>query len=651
MSIGQALTSAMSGLRAAQSGLGIVSQNVANADRPGYTRKIQSNDTRVLGDTVVGVRTAGAQRTLDTLLQRTLRQEVAGAAHTDMTARYTARLDALYGPPGSSTAITSVYENFVNSLQQLTTSPESGLARSRVLADSNLLADRVTGLSNDIQGLRLETEQGLSDAVARINDALTRLEAVDQQVMSVSGARVENVGLLDERDRAIDALAGLMDIRVDRNADNSISVFTRSGVLLYDRQKVELTFDPRASMGPLALYDSDPADRGVGTIMLRTPNGMSIDLIEQGAFRSGEVAALIELRDTVLVGAQSQLDEFADGMLRALSRRDTPPVANFTAPANIALASREAAIGPVPNGLAVALPPLGAGVDDVRPGDRIEVRIEVGGVPRTVTVIRMDEAAATGTRLQDAMTAAPGDVVLGVRYGTGPADFAANIQAAFAAEPAIGAGFNATFAGGPPRLLSITGDGTPARRVTGLAAELTEGRTQGGSAALALFVDGGRGGQVYTGALGEPPQKRGISGRLQVNPSLTSDPSALVQMSPTTPTGDPTRPTALLDRLTNVSRAFAPSPGLGTERAPANATVSGFLQRIVTTQGQQAETASRIHEGQQVVVAGLKERYDVSTKVNVDEEMARLIELQQTYQASARIITAVDTMIQTLLRT
>lgn len=650
MSVGQALTAAMSGLRMAQAGLGIVSQNVANADRPGYTRKIQSNDTRVLGDTVVGVRTAGAQRTLDSLLQRTLREETAGVAYTEMRARYGSRLDALYGPPGSATAITSVYENFLNAVQQLTTSPESSLARSRVLADANLLADRISGLSDDIQGLRLETEQGLSDAVSRINDALSRLASVDQQVMSVSGTRIENVGLLDERDRAIDALSGLMDIRVEKNSDNSISVFTRSGVLLYDRQSVELNFDPRAAMGPVALYDRDNARRGVGTITMRTPNGMEIDLIEQGAFRSGEVAALVELRDGVLTGAQAQLDEFVDGLMRALSQRDTPAVADFTAPANVALASREAAIGPVANGQAVALPPLGPGVDDVRPGDRLTVRVEVGGVPRSVTIMRMDDAAITGTRLSDGVTATPGDIVLGVRYGTGPADFAANVQAAFAAEPAIGPGFSASFGAGPPRLLSITGDGTPARRVTGLTAELTEGRLQGGSGALPLFVDGGRGGVVYTGALTDPPQKLGISGRIMVNPNIASDPTSLVLMSPTTRTGDPARPLAMIERLNNTSRAFAASPGLGTETAPTTATVSNFLQRIVTTQGQQAETMGRVHEGQKVVVAGLQERYDVSTKVNVDEEMAKLIELQQTYQASARIITAVDSMIQSLLR-
>jgi flagellar hook-associated protein 1 len=39
-----------------------------------------------------------------------------------------------------------------------------------------------------------------------------------------------------------------------------------------------------------------------------------------------------------------------------------------------------------------------------------------------------------------------------------------------------------------------------------------------------------------------------------------------------------------------------------------------------------------------------------ATGVNIDEEMAKLLELEQSYKASARIITAVDEMIDTLLR-
>jgi flagellar hook-associated protein 1 len=63
-----------------------------------------------------------------------------------------------------------------------------------------------------------------------------------------------------------------------------------------------------------------------------------------------------------------------------------------------------------------------------------------------------------------------------------------------------------------------------------------------------------------------------------------------------------------------------------------------------------AESASRVAEGQRVVVTGLSERFTSSTKVSVDDEMARLIELQHAYQASAKLISATDEMMRTLFQ-
>ena len=55
--------------------------------------------------------------------------------------------------------------------------------------------------------------------------------------------------------------------------------------------------------------------------MLKGPNGGDVDLIASNAIRSGEIAAYLEMRDQVLVQAQTQLDEIAAAMARALSDR------------------------------------------------------------------------------------------------------------------------------------------------------------------------------------------------------------------------------------------------------------------------------------------------------------------------------------------
>src|SRR5207237_9953517 len=68
-------------------------------------------------------------------------------------------------------------------------------------------------------------------------------------------------------------------------------------------------------------WSADPTKRFVGTLVLSDPNGGSIDLIASKSIRSGEIAAYLDMRDQTLVQAQSQLDEIAAGLARALSDR------------------------------------------------------------------------------------------------------------------------------------------------------------------------------------------------------------------------------------------------------------------------------------------------------------------------------------------
>jgi len=617
VAIGSALTSAMSGLRIARAGMDIVAQNVANADNAGYTRKSLSPRTQVIGERVLGVRNTIAQRTLDQLVQQSLRTEVAGGAYTQVRASTMQRLDALYGPPGSDAAFERVFNRFTTALQDLSTSPESPIARSRVLAEANVLTQRVNGISQDIQGLRLEAEGGIADAVGRANDALSRITEIDRMIVAESANNREPVNLMDQRDQAIGELARLMDIRVNRNSDNSVSLFTRSGVLLYDRQPVTLEFDQRASIGPSNLYDADPTKRGVGTIMLKSPSGLEVDLIAQGAFRTGELAGLISLRDEVLPEAQDQLDAFAAALSQSLSDKT--------------VSGSAAALGPQ-TGFQV---PVG----QMRPGDVITLNVVQGGNARTISIVRVDDPGALP--LDPAATPDPNDQVIGISFSGGAGAAAAAIQAALGPDFTVDSP-----AAGTIRFLD---DGAAATTdIAGASVRVTESSLNGGTPSLPMFTDGAI---PFSNGFDGAPQLRGFAGRIGVNAALVADPTRLVGMAPgpVVNAGDPTRPNALLDRLTQAARLVV-APGIGSDGAPASATVQSLVQRIVTAQGQQAELGQRLAEGQEIVVSGLEERFAQSAKVNVDEEMARLIELQQTFQASARILSVVDEMMKTLLQ-
>src|SRR5437899_9546614 len=70
MSLSQALSIAMSGLRANQLSLSLTSSNVANSDTPGYIRKTVNQIQTSSGSIGAGVSVTGVNRELDLYLQQ-----------------------------------------------------------------------------------------------------------------------------------------------------------------------------------------------------------------------------------------------------------------------------------------------------------------------------------------------------------------------------------------------------------------------------------------------------------------------------------------------------------------------------------------------------------------------------------------------------
>lgn len=620
MGLSTALGTAISGLNSSQVGIGVVSQNVANAGTAGYVRRTVSNVDSISGRTV-GVNNPNVQRLLDRIVQHQLLQESSGAAYTATRAQVFANLDQLYGAPGSATALDSMYSKFTSSLQALQNDPSSYTNRTAVIDAAGQLANRLRGLSDGVQQQRAQTEAGIGAAVTRTNELLDQLTDVNARIVNAPQTSA-TADLRDQRDRIISELSQYVEIRTDERPNGSVSITTASGTQLFDgRPTIKFEFDQRGNIGPQSQWSSDPAQRGVGTIVARDLSGNSFDAIANNTFRSGEIGALIELRDKTLVQAQRQLDEIAAQLASALSDRE---VAGTAVTAGAA------------TGFDVDLAGLQSGNSVT-----LDYKVTPGGQTQRFTFVRVESAASLPLP-----ASAQGDAnnrVIGIDFSGGPASVAAQIQAA------VGPGFAVSNTGSVLRIVDDGAAGT--RDVMGLTARPTQTSLTGGTGELPFFVDG-RNNAAYTGSYEGGAQSIGFASRIAVNPDLIADRSRLVvyNTSPMTPQGDTTRPSFLYDRLTSSQRSFTNATGFDGSTATSSGTVSSFVQRVVAGQGQASEQAKRLDEGQQVAFASVQSRFVEDTKVNVDEEMSTLIELQSAYAANARVISTVKELLDVLMR-
>jgi flagellar hook-associated protein 1 FlgK len=170
---------------------------------------------------------------------------------------------------------------------------------------------------------------------------------------------------------------------------------------------------------------------------------------------------------------------------------------------------------------------------------------------------------------------------------------------------------------------------------------------QNGDLGLNLFVDDN--GASFTDSLNGKGQKLGFAARIAVNPQILSDNKYLVQYQAGGSMGDDDRANYLLDQLTSMKFATPQSTLSDTGAFRLSGSVSDLISQTMDYTGNVAADAKTTDDTQQSAMDALNQRLDSAYGVNVDEEMARLLELQNAYSANARIISAVQDLMSKLL--
>jgi flagellar hook-associated protein 1 len=621
MGLSSALATAMSGLRANQAALSIISSNVANAQTPGYV--VQNPNQIEISSGTYGstVQTTGVNRQLDLFVQSQLRTETAGGAYADQIANILGQLQSVYGTPGGDGTLETSLSNFTSALQALSNNPGNQSAQSVALQAAQSLAQQLNTTTQGIQSLRSNVNQDIGNAADQANTAMNQIAQINTQLQGLSPTDPLAATLMDQRDNAINQLAKLVDIKVVTDSSNQTNIFTNSGLQLVGVGLAsEFKFSSPGSLTATSLYNANPVQNGVGSLNLRMPNGANIDLVATNAISSGQIAADLKLRDQTLVQAQTQVDQMAATLSSSLSDQTTA-------------------------GTAVAGPPSGFDVStsNVLPGNTINLTYTdtATNTQRQISIVNVTAPGALP--LQNGANANP--MYVGVNFSLGMTSVVSQLNTALAANH-----LQFSNPSPPSTTLRVTDDGSGASTMTAASVTTTTSSLASGNPQLPLFTDGN---SLYTGSItASGSQMTGLAGRISVNAALLADPSkmSVYSTSPTTATGDNTRSDFLFSQLTSQTFSYSPSTGLGSAAQPFKGTITSYLQQFVSQQGNASTLATQLQQGQSVVVSTLQQKFDSTSAVNIDTEMATLIQVQNTYAANAHIMTVVQNMMTSLLQ-
>ncbi|SDA29506.1 flagellar hook-associated protein 1 FlgK [Methylobacterium sp. UNC378MF] len=614
-----ALSNATAGLAATQAAINIVSQNVANAGTAGYVKRTLT--PVATGTNNLGVAAGTVTRSFDAAALNQLRLETSGAAYTSTKSGIISQLDALYGTPGSSTALDGTLNTFTQSLQQLAANPTSAAARTTVLSSASALASQINGAAATVQTLRTGIESQLGTDTNSASALLSSIANLNTKIQNTADSS-SLADLQDQRDQAINGLSSYMDVRTTSKSDGTVTVLTQSGATLVDGgNAATLSFDGHGTLSANSSVSSTP--RSVGTITAMLPGGGKIDLGEPGVLRSGSLAAQLELRDQTLPQAQRQLDDLAAGLASSLTDKQVTATANADKSATIDLSG-------------------------IKAGNTLTIPVTVNGTVRNVILVASNSTSTTVTPSQ---TSDANALVGTFQIPSDPTQYPAVIKAALAS---LTPNLSVDVPGSGPNITirdtsSSPNQVTASANITAVSAD----DLYTGNPSLALFVDGANN-AVYTGSFDRGSQLTGFAQRIAVNTNLSGDTTALSAAAPSTSAANTnasgTRAQQLYAALTSTPQTFSSSSGIGGISAPYHATVAGFAQDIISAQGAASANASALDGTQQTALATAQSRFATGAGVNIDQEMSNLIALQTAYGANARVLTAARDMLNQLLQ-
>lgn len=235
----QGLQTALSGLQASQEALDVTSNNIANAQTPGYTREtavLQTNrplTIAALSPTTgegarlgTGVGVESITRIRDSYLDAQFRAESSTLGEASTSAEVLGQVQTSLDEPSSS-GLSAQLSAFWTAWNDLANSPSSAAAREGVITAGKDLAGTLNQLSAQVQAASGEASaryETLTGAKGEVQSDAEQIAALNGQIKLALEASQQPNELLDRRDQLIDNLSKLAQVSVTENEDGTISL-------------------------------------------------------------------------------------------------------------------------------------------------------------------------------------------------------------------------------------------------------------------------------------------------------------------------------------------------------------------------------------------------------------------------------------------
>ncbi len=627
MSLG---TRAMS---AAYAQLLATSNNISNANTPGYSRqeaKLTTSEGQFSGSGYFGqgvsVQTVLRASNMFLSAQADAARSVAAndAAQSDLLGQ----LQKVFGSgaAGLGAATTRLFNSFAD----LAAAPADLSARQGVLSRLEDFASLTRSDADGLSSLQAGVNQDLQNTVSEVNGELTSLANLNPRIAEAASTGQTPNDLLDQRDLLINHLSDSLGLSSIIARDGTVSVFTVAGHNLV----------LGSTSNPLVAQTDTTDPQRMGVAIKAGSNVLQLSAQDVGG---GRISGLLEFQNGALVEARSRLGQMVSGVALALNQQQS-------------------------RGIDLAGQPGGA-LFKLDPPQALPAQTNLrsaGSLVSTTTLAITDPAALQASEYSLATDPAnPGNYVLtrlsdgqvtsNLANGATVDGFSFSIDVPLVAtdhfllKPVSASFQTIDVAIANPRGLAA------AAPVTAVAAAANTGTASIGSlrVSAAPTLPYAAESLQFTSASGDW-QLLDASAAVLASGTLTASGVVSFNGVDLQLKGAP----ALGDKFSIVPTAFAASNNgnalaiddMANARLSNGVTATDAYAQILSAVGLMAQGGQARATTSAQVSTGATAALKGEVGVNLDEEAARLMQYQQSYQAAAKLLQTAQTLLDTLLR-
>jgi flagellar hook-associated protein 1 FlgK len=636
---------------ASYSALQTTGHNIANANVDGYSRQQVDLATAPgqftgAGFFGKGVDVASVTRSYNQFLTKQADATQSTSSMDQARLQRLQQLETVF--PTGQQGIGYQTTQFLNSWSDLASNPQDASARQVVLSQAGQLAAQFQNAGTQLDQLQAGVNQDLQTSVAQINQIAASIANVNQQIAAVKGLGQPPNALLDQRDELISQLSGYVQVTTVPADDGTLGVFIGGGqqlVLGNQVQQLQVTSDP-----------SDPSRSAVGLV-----SGGQVRPLDSSSIGGGSVAGILNFQNQDLVDARNQLGQLAAAIAGAVNQQQSLGL-NLGSPPTAGSALFN--VG-APQALSASTNQKDASGNYI--SSVTLTTVDASQLQASDYTLQLDASGTsyTLTRQSDGLTRTinSGDVVDGMRIDVGPPTPDPNDR--FLLQPVARAANGMSRALDDPKGIAAASPVTASTAVTN-----TGTATVGSLAVTSSSIDPTLTASIsFTSATGD------------YDWSLTDASGTVVSSGSATWTaGQPISLNGFALNLNGVpangdsftvSQTQYPASNNGNALAMFNLANTPFVGRTLDGGGNpvggmnptdayasaMSDVGVRVQSAQSIanisssMASQAEQARAGESGVNLDEEAAKLIQYQQSYQAAAKVLQVAQSVFDTLLQT